>query len=144
MGEYNALDVAKFVVNECREAKKPVDNLKLQKILYFLWIDYYKLTGKKLFEDRIEAWKYGPVIVTVYRKYRSCVAEPILFEEESSLSDDDKAILKPLIEKYNGWTVSKLVRDTHEKNGPWDINYEEGKSFREISYSDIVDYACKS
>ena len=40
---YKAQEVAKYVVGECTRNGKPVDNMKLQKMLYFLWIDYYKL-----------------------------------------------------------------------------------------------------
>jgi uncharacterized phage-associated protein len=56
-------------------------------MLYFLWIDYYyRKTSNMLFEDRMEAWKYGPVIPVVYWKYRSFVAAPICLEEKLSES----------------------------------------------------------
>lgn len=141
MGEYDAQEVAKFVVNECREARKPVDNLKLQKILYFVWIDYYKKTGKRLFEDSIQAWKYGPVVPKVYTKYRECVAEPILYREKASLSEEDKRILRPFIEEYNKRSVSSLVRETHREGGPWWKYYEEDVPYKTINYKAIEEYA---
>ena len=83
---YTAQEVAKYVVSRCCESGRPINNLKLQKMLYFLWIDYYRKTGSMLFEDRMEAWKYGPVIPVVYWKYRSFVAAPVCLEEKLSES----------------------------------------------------------
>ena len=53
---YSAVDVAKYIVTYSNRQNKPVSNLKLQKILYFTWIDYFKQTKSHLFEDHICAW----------------------------------------------------------------------------------------
>lgn len=40
-----------------------ITNLKLQKIMFFTYVDYYrKYNEELLFEDQFEAWVYGPVI----------------------------------------------------------------------------------
>lgn len=52
---YDADEVAKLVIDVCMDEEKPVTNLKLQKILYFLWIDWYGKMGEYLFDDRMEA-----------------------------------------------------------------------------------------
>ena len=36
---YTALDVSRYVITQCSQAEKPISNLKLQKVLYFLWAD---------------------------------------------------------------------------------------------------------
>ena len=33
---YTALDVSRYVITQCSQAEKPISNLKLQKVLYFL------------------------------------------------------------------------------------------------------------
>ena len=38
---YGAKNIANFVVNYCAQNGSPVTNLKLQKILYYLWIDLF-------------------------------------------------------------------------------------------------------
>lgn len=43
-----------------------VNNIKFQKILYFLYGIYWKETKKELFEPKFKAWKFGPVIEDIY------------------------------------------------------------------------------
>ena len=45
---YTAVDIAKYIVSYCSGKHRPVSNLKLQKMLYYTWIDYYKKTGTAL------------------------------------------------------------------------------------------------
>lgn len=37
-----ALDVAKYIINKCIELNKPISNLQLQKIMYFVHLGYLK------------------------------------------------------------------------------------------------------
>lgn len=49
-----ATDVARFLVQYYIDIKKSVTNMKLQKLLYYAWIEYYKSSdGKYLFNDKI-------------------------------------------------------------------------------------------
>ena len=138
---YRAQEVAKYVIGECTKAGKPVDNMKLQKMLYFLWIDYYRQTGKNLFNDEIQAWKYGPVIPAVYWKYRTFIADPICLTEPNTISQNDSSILSPLVMTYNKRDVGSLVGETHTK-GPWKTVYNDGKGMSgTIPYDMIRDYA---
>ena len=43
---YTASDIAKYIVSYCFRKRKPVSNLKLQKMLYYMWIEYYKRLKK--------------------------------------------------------------------------------------------------
>ena len=138
---YKAQEVAKYVVGECTRNGKPVDNMKLQKMLYFLWIDYYKHTGKKLFNDEIQAWKYGPVVPAVYWKYRTFIADPICLTESNAISQNDANILSPFIMAYNERNVGSLVSETHAK-GPWRTIYDDGKGMScTIPFEMIKNYA---
>ena len=38
-----------------------ITNLVLNKLVYFAQVESLRETGKPLFEDKIEAWPYGPV-----------------------------------------------------------------------------------
>ncbi len=138
---YRAQEVAKYVIGECTKAGKPVDNMKLQKMLYFLWIEYYRQTGKNLFNDEIQAWKYGPVIPAVYWRYRTFIADPICLTEPNTVSQNDASILSPLVMRYNKRDVRSLVGETHAK-GPWKTIYDDGKGMSgTIPYDMIRDYA---
>ncbi|MDO8590504.1 MAG: DUF4065 domain-containing protein [bacterium] len=123
---YTAENVAKYLVylasqefvgdNEEREG---ITNLKLQKVLYFAQAYYLSKIGRPLFSDNIEAWEYGPVVPNVYRKFRFNESNPIICKEDkSSVSGEDKEVLKKIWGTFGGYSASKLVDITHAHT-PW-------------------------
>ena len=69
---YKVLDVCRHVINYSNEHDYGISNLKLQKVLYF--IQAYFLTKKKdhtpCFDEKIEAWDFGPVVPEAYHEYK--------------------------------------------------------------------------
>lgn len=52
--------------------------MKLQKLLYFIFREYTKETGGEyLFSDQFSAWKYGPVLTSIYYEFQSFGSKPI-------------------------------------------------------------------
>lgn len=129
---YSALDVAKYTVNYCTRKSQPVSNLKLQKMLYFMWIDYYKSTGEELFADDICAWRLGPVVPDVYYEYCSYAGRPISLQLESNIENCDEERLSHIINCYLPIPASVLVDKTHAKDKPWDIVYQDGIGNRDV------------
>lgn len=129
---YPATTVAKFVLAYCTEQKHSISNLKLQKILYFLWIDFYKKIGIELFEDEICAWQLGPVIPAVYYEYCSYAGTPIFVEKYPEIDDSDSLTLKKIINKYIIVSASTLVNKTHQQGKPWNVVYKDGRGNRDV------------
>lgn len=48
-----------------------IDEMKLHKLLYFAQRESIIQTGEPMFNDQFEAWKYGPVMVSVRNSYKS-------------------------------------------------------------------------
>ena len=48
----------------------PCTHLSLEKLTYFAYAEYLCDTGKKLFADSIYAFRYGPVVESVYERYK--------------------------------------------------------------------------
>ncbi len=125
------IDVAKYILS-----KTKCTQLKLQKLVYLCFADYLCDTGKELFTDSIYAFQYGPVVDTVYAKYKKYGYKPIeeekedidiivsempaksriLFAEEGT----EKIIsIDKTLKKYGQLTASQLVELTHKENTPW-------------------------
>lgn len=132
-----AKEVALFIIHGYNNT---VDNLRLQKILYFFWMDYYKKCKKELFGDRIEAWAYGPVIPNVYYRYRSFIASPIKDSNPYVLSEEVCRDLNELLDKYRGYSTNDLIRKSHVEGGPWYKCYKEDRQFVEIPKYSIIEY----
>ena len=69
-----ALDVSNNILKRGFDDDIDITPMKLQKMLYFVYRKYLQETGKSLFNERFETWKYGPVLSSVYygfKKYGS-------------------------------------------------------------------------
>lgn len=74
------VEVAEYIIGVM-----PVDNLKLQKLLYYCQGIHLKVVDTPLFNDVIEAWRYGPVVPSVYHKYKHFGFDILRSNEEESL-----------------------------------------------------------
>lgn len=123
---YTALDIARYTISYCMQSGKPISNLKLQKMLYYMWIEYYKSTKHELFLDRIFAWPLGPVVPETYYEFCSYAGNPITKEYKVEIDDKTKSVIDSIIDNYIPLTASTLVSRSHQKGMPWDIIYKEG------------------
>ncbi|HIY13576.1 MAG TPA: DUF4065 domain-containing protein [Candidatus Agathobaculum merdipullorum] len=144
---YLAKQVAQYIINKCSVEERPVSNLKLQKLLYFAWIEYRKRTGKKLFDDKIYAWQFGPVVPEVYYDYCAYGGMDIDRRYDSSqigITESDAEVLDASLAEYLNYSVSRLVSKTHERGKPWHQVYvEQGGIKQEIPFSLIEQMECQ-
>lgn len=66
-----AIDIANYIIWKAKEIHKVgLTNLKLQKIIYFIYAKHLAITKTKLFDEPIEKWQYGPVVPSVYHAFK--------------------------------------------------------------------------
>lgn len=126
---YRAVDVARRMVEISIDKELWLTNLKLQKVLYFTWMQYFRDHGIRLFDDRqFEAWKYGPVVSDVYYEYWLNVANLIFLTAppDAPIDDDTSAYLESKLREYKDMSASQLVKMTHEEGGLWEKSFSQG------------------
>jgi uncharacterized phage-associated protein len=133
-----AFEVAKYVIKSL-----PVDNLKLQKLLYYSQAVYLVLHDKKpLFPEDIEAWDYGPVVPPVYREYKPHGFETIPFpavEEQSLLDFDEMRAVDMTLSCFGVLSGPALINQTHYED-PWKNAYKPGRPSQIITADAIYDF----
>lgn len=142
---YSAKQIADYVVGYGMENNISISNLKLQKLLYFIWIDYYKATNQFLFEENFSAWKFGPVVPEVYYEYCAYGCFPIykkLCGYSDAIDKDVQKIINKTILKLKNEYVSQLVEKTHGEGKPWKKNFSEGMR-NDIPFDDIIEMECQ-
>ncbi len=107
--------------------------LKMHKMLYFIYGLYYKKYGKELFDAKFQAWRYGPVEVNYRYKSNKGIGFEISFNENES------EYISSILEKFMLLDTWTLVEMTHETT-PWKLAYDTGKRFAEISNNSIKEY----
>lgn len=135
---YDANEISKFIITECFKKNILISNLKLQKMLYFLWIEFWKKTERRLFLDEFCAWQLGPVIPDVYYQYCSYAGRPIAEYYDTSITSADDALLAGIVLQYAKLPASRLVNMTHKKDGAWDIVYQNGVGNRNIIPFELI------
>jgi len=125
----NAIDVAKFLLYNAYKDGDCITNLKLQKLLYYAQAWYLVNFKKKLFEEPIQAWQYGPVVESVYKKYCKYGNSPItekINPNHLNLSLDQKDYLTDYCFNFFRYSATELVTMTHRED-PWINAYAKGK-----------------
>lgn len=137
------MDIAKYIVNKCVEDNRPISNLQLQKILYYVQINFIRLLDRVAFDEDIEAWKYGPVVPSVYYEFSDCGGTVIYRTFKNAYSifslDSDRRIVDRVIELCLKITPWELVDKTHKQGTPWDKAYQQ--NFRIIPSKYLFEYA---
>lgn len=129
---YNAMDVANFIIDWFAKMKDPVSNLRLQKLLYFVWVDFYRVTSRSLFIDSMYAWPLGPVVPDVYFEYCSYGGRPINLWCDNEIRQEDAQVIEEILQKYQTIPVNKLVEKTHRPGTPWYEIYDDGRGDKKI------------
>ncbi len=124
---YDALDVAKYIITYCKKNQKPISNLKLQKLLYFVQAQFLVGENHACFYNRIEAWDLGPVVPDVYHHFKMYGSNPIILWKEGNfgVSAHDREIINIIVNDCNEYTASQLVELTHQQT-PWIQAKEKG------------------
>lgn len=116
-----ALDVARYFIHLSNEAKKPITNKKLQKLVYYSQAWSLVLNNKKLFKEPIEAWVHGPAVRELYVQYKNFGFNPINEEIDISsikIATEDKKLLDEVWDVYGKLDAGYLEMLTHSEK-PW-------------------------
>ena len=133
---YSASLIAYAFVKKGIENGKPVTQMKVQKMVFFAHGYSLARFGEPLIEEEFEAWKFGPVIPTIYQTYKfygsaditdvSLIVNVDLLESE--LCNLDANALDAI--NYT-WKVTKnmpassLSAWTHKAGSPWQEVYRD-------------------
>lgn len=141
--------LARYVINLFREQMENLESdefdvtpLKLQKLLYYCQGYALALTGKPLFSDPIEAWKYGPVVESVYQTYKKYGSCPIPLDQVESVKDFDNvaaSIARVVVEEKGRLSGIALAKATHDE-APWKDAYQGVYTNESISHEAMKNF----
>lgn len=133
----SAFDIAKYIINSVE-----VDNLKLQKLLYYSQAVHLVLSNNKskLFSDDIQAWQYGPVVPSVYHKYKKYGFDIIkCTNSKKNISKEEIESLDITLSYYGQMQSFDLVARTHNESS-WRDVYNPNKRNTIITTDSIYNF----
>jgi len=135
-GKYSAKAVAnKFLELAIRDSSQDMSPMKIQKLIYFAHGWFMANFDSELIKDDIQAWKYGPVIPSIYHEFKSFGTDPITVTAKEAIYENGEiseispevsatdyntiAIIEKTWEIYGKYTPVQLSNITHEDGSPW-------------------------
>lgn len=120
--KHDVLHIAnRIILNTDTEHGELISNLKLQKLLYYMQGYFIAIFDRKLFENDIEAWQYGPVVSETYNHFKGFGRASITLEagaETANLNAEEQKLFDEVLSEYTQYSAIKLMNMTHEES-PW-------------------------
>ena len=158
----NASAVVNYLLQHDK-IKQKLTNIHLNKIVYLIHGFCLAMLDKgiidKKYNERVEAWMYGPVIPSIYHEFKKYGKEIIQDEAYSVVEDIEGEIqFKPNLEDskikaISDWVITSLILDgdnvvdardlidlTHKPGSPWDQVYKANLYNIEIGDDIIKEY----
>jgi uncharacterized phage-associated protein len=138
---HEAKRVAEYVLWLGREAS--VTPMRLLKLVYISHGWMLALCDQPLFRESAEAWKYGPVVSSVYHAYKQFGGNTITTvpaTEPDGFSENEKSIMSQVWTAYLPYDALQLSALTHSTNSPWEVTVRESGMGAQISNDLIKEY----
>ena len=121
--------------------------MKAMKLLYYIQAASLSITGHRMFDSDIVAWKYGPAVAEVHSLYNHCRGivnddHPITPEDEANYDQIQRNqkvsdILEGVYIAYGYKSAIDLMKQTH-KEDPW-LNTEQSHVISDNAIKDFFD-----
>ena len=125
----NSIYLANTILHRAFDENIKVTNLKLQKLLYFVYSEYLRIFDKILLDENFAVWKYGPVLESVYSIFKIYGANRI---DELALDSNGKLIIFDenkssrlevaignVWDKFKNYDGVTLYEITHKEGSAW-------------------------
>lgn len=131
---YDARQIANWFVHRAQRDGHVLSIMSLLKLTYIAHGWFLEMKEEPLFNNRIEAWQYGPVIPDVYKAFRTqgIHASAPVSTPKVNLDSSDEELLEQVYDIYGKLDAFHLSDLTHVPGGPWDIATKTGGYYAPI------------
>ena len=140
---FSILSTSVFLLEE---SKYSLTNMKLNKILFYVYgyclFDDYQKKYCNRFDEKPQAWMFGPVFPTVYHKFKvfgASVIEERPLHKYYKTTDNPINEIKTIYGILKDYRESQLIAMSHKKDGAWFKNYRSNRQNIVISDEDIIE-----
>lgn len=124
--------IANFVLDVASKQGIPVTNMAMNKIVYFLYVDYLLKFRRPFAKAKIEAWEHGPVFREIYSSFKNFADQPIQRRAtrtdpatgetvncSTAFTHDELELLESTAAQLVKFSASRLRALSHAEGGPW-------------------------
>lgn len=153
---FDSMDIADYFVSSSLKQGIKINNLKLQKLLYYFYAMKLVNGNGNPFNEKFEKWQYGPVLPSVYHSYKQYygadineVPDRYTFDvdsnsfkrktfDDSKLPEELKKEIETFVFNLKNYDAFELVERTH-RHDDWKNDEEKIQAgFQHIEYDDNI------
>lgn len=136
MAVFDVNAIANFFIKKANEERaNDLTPMKLLKLVYIAHGWSLGLLGKPLFNEEVEAWKFGPVIPALYHSVkafgksqvdRELMTHPFMADDCKEIKKDsiEDVLLNKVWEAYGHLSGVQLSSITHKPGSPWEKTWD--------------------
>lgn len=103
--------IASYIIDRYKKQfGEMVDEVKLQKLLYFTQLEAIIRTDQPVFDAEFRAWKFSPVIIEIHERYN---ADDLHEELAAEGKEQWKECFDYIFQEYAPKTTSSLIGHSH-------------------------------
>lgn len=133
---YSSLAISNYFIDKSiSEARNDLTPMKLIKLVYIAHGWHLALNNQVLIDENAEAWRYGPVIPTIYYEFKNFKNNNITIKstDNATIEDSTKEFLDKIWDVYKKYTGTQLSAKTHQIGTPWSITWNSVKDAEYMS-----------
>lgn len=148
---YDAKAIANYFLDLAEGSGQTLNPMKIQKLVYFAHGWHLAAYNRPLIDEQVQAWRYGPVIPSLYHEFKQYGSGPITgrattlecYESGSlrlvtpAVGDEEvMSLLSTVWEVYKNYSAIQLSNLTHEKGSPWDQTFAQSEGRKSVDIPD--------
>lgn len=132
---HDARAIANKMLDIARAKGIALTPMHILKLVYIAHGWNLAIHDKPLVRDNIEAWRFGPVIRSVYDAFKVFGTDPIdetlRYVPEERMSTEEQALLERVVDVYGRHEAFRLSSLTHKEGTPWDTVWNRQRGDRQ-------------
>ena len=116
---YGAIDVAWSLLRHAKKQGKSFCMMRLQLHVYICHGLSLAYLARPLILDDVFAWKFGPIVPSIYFRFKEQGAATIANHRDVLLDTDSEAIIQDVVLNLGHLAVSQLLELAQRPGSPW-------------------------
>ncbi|OMP78984.1 Panacea domain-containing protein [[Flexibacter] sp. ATCC 35208] len=145
---YDANAIANWFLGRIdTNAGDTISHLKLQKLIYYAQAWHLAIYGKPLFKEKIESWPNGPVVASIYHRFKDIPRAAAIDSFKDWAKTDFSAEIEELLEEVYtiyGEHSAGYLQELTKRELPWKKARKGLDMFEKvdkaITHKDMIDY----
>lgn len=135
---HDARAVANYILDKAKDAGQLLTPMQLLKLVYIAHGWNLAISDAPLIKEDVQAWKFGPVIPSLYHEFKKFGAGNITgFAEEfdfdtlefkkavENFSEEETQLMDRVFQVYSRYDGLHLSNLTHATDTPWEKTWQE-------------------